>query len=149
MRLTKWAYALVFAGSREGRAAEIVGWSNALTSLAIGVGLAAVAHAPWALAALSALVTFVLLRVGMASRKTAWVVALLGVTCVGATGGAVGWLLGHIVESWTYAPTALALVVSAAVVAPAGWAYARFLRRRADDVPDSLVDPVSLSPQSR
>jgi hypothetical protein len=148
MRLTKWAYAIVFAGSREGRAAEIVGWSNAVASLAIGVGLAALAHAPWALAALAAVVTFVLLRVGMASRKTAWVVALLGVTCVGGAAGALGWVLGHIVESWTYAPAVLALVASAAVVIPAGWAYARLLRRRADDVPDSLVDPVSLSPQS-
>lgn len=148
MGVLRWLHALVFASSREGRAAEIVGWSNGLASLALGIALAAWARAPWALAGLAALVLFVLLRLALAHRVTVWIAALAGVLTTAAVGGGVGWVLGHAIESWAFAPALAAASGALAVAGPTAWAFSRYLRRRAEDAPDSLVDPVSLAPPS-
>ena len=142
----------VFDESRGGRAAEIAAWSNGAT--AAGVALAVVVlgwdrlavHAAW-LGLVAGTLTLAVLRLALTHRLTVWVAALTGTLTVAAIAGALAWLFGHVVE--TAGAPSIAAVAGALLgaLAPA-WGYAHIARRRASDVRDSLVDPVS-APRSR
>ena len=142
----------VFDESRGGRAAEIAAWSNAAASVAIALAIIVAGwdrlaiHAAW-LGLGAGAITLVVLRLALTSRVTVWVAALAGTLTVAAIAGVLAWLFGHAVEI-AEAPS-IAAVAGAILgaLAPA-WGYAHIARRRARDVRDSLVDPVS-APRSR
>jgi hypothetical protein len=142
----------VFDESREGRAAEIAAWSNAAAAVSIALAIIVAGwdrlavHATW-LGLVAGAITLVLLRLALTTRLTVWVAALAGTLTVAAIAGVLAWLFGHVVE--VAAAPSIAAVAGALLgaLAPA-WAYADIARRRASDVRDSLVDPVS-APRSR
>jgi hypothetical protein len=147
VRFFRALHHVIFHASRQGRCAEIAGWSNALASLGIGAGLFAL-YRSVGLAVGATLVIFVLLRAALANRSTIWVAASFGTLAVSATAGGLSWLFAHVLESLPTAPPIAAILgaVGAAIV-PA-WAYGRLAQRRAENVRDSLFDPVSV-PSSR
>jgi hypothetical protein len=142
----------VFDESRGGRAAEVAAWSNAAAAVAIALAIIVAGwdrlavHAAW-LALVAGASTLVLLRLALTSRLTVWIAALAGTLTVAAIAGVVAWAFGHVVEN-AEAPS-IAAVTGALLgaLAPA-WGYAHIARRRASDVRDSLVEPVS-APRSR
>jgi hypothetical protein len=142
----------VFDESREGRAAEVAAWSNAAAAVAIALAIMVAGwerlavHAAWVGLGAGA-ITLVLLRLALTSRLTVWIAAGTGTLTVAALAGVVAWLFGHVVE--VAAAPSIAAVAGALLgaLAPA-WGYAHIARRRASDVRDSLVDPVS-APRSR
>lgn len=138
------AHALVFAASRDGRAFEIVVWSNALASAALAAGTQHLCHA-WPLTVTVGLVGFVLLRVALVHPVTIWLAASLGSLGVAATAGTLAWLFGHVVERPAAPAIAAVLVAVGSSTVPA-WAYARLAERRvnAERPRDSLLDPVSV-----
>jgi hypothetical protein len=133
----------VFYESREGRAAEIAAWSNALVGIAAGVAAWASLRS-WGIAFGVALVAFVLLRVALAHRVTVWIAAVFGTVVVGASGGALTWLFAHVIEVPAAPPIAAAIAALVTGALP-GWAYLQLARHRANDIPDSLVAPVPSS----
>lgn len=142
----------MFHASREGRAAEIAIWSNAASALAVAGAVVALtwaslpAHALW-IGMGAGVAAFVGLRVSLAYRVTVWIAAAFGTLTIGALGGALAWLFGHVLESPS-APSILAVFGALlAAVAPA-WSYSRLARQRAQHVRDSLFEPIS-APQSR
>jgi hypothetical protein len=142
--LHRFFKSVLFHASRHGRAAEVVGWSNALAALGIGVGVVALGAAlPFGVVA--AVIAFTLLRVALAHRVTLCLAACMGTLSVAASGGALAWLFAHAIESWPSAPW-LGLVVGAiaAGVVPA-WAYHELAVLRANGIPDSLVQPAPSS----
>jgi hypothetical protein len=125
--------------SRDGRAAEIAGWSNALAALGAGGG-AWYGTGSWIAALAVSVVLFSCLRIALAHRVTVWIACAVGTIVVGATAGALAWTFGHIAEH-PLAPALAAMIVGlCSTIAPA-WAYTHIARQRANDVPDSLVDP--------
>lgn len=137
----------VFHASREGRAAEIAAWSNAAAAVGAGAGAFALSRS-WPAALATALAMFVPLRVALAHRVTVWVAALLGTLAVAATSGGLAWVFAHVLEAPSAPPIAAVLGALAGALAPA-WAYGRLAQRRLDEVPDSLLEPVSLPPSHR
>jgi hypothetical protein len=143
---------VVFAESREGRAAEIAAWSNGASALAVAAATAGFGwsrfgvHATW-LGLGAGIVTLLVLRLALAHRFTVWFAAAIGTLTVAALGGSIAWLFGHVVETPAAPSFAAVLGALAAAAAPA-WSYARLARRRASSVRDSLLDPVSV-PSSR
>jgi hypothetical protein len=136
----------VFHASREGRAAEIVGWSNLVASVGLGVGAFVRTHAWLAFVVVTA-GTLVLLRLALTHRVTVPVAGLVGTVAVAATGGGLCWVLAHVIESIPSAPMiAAALGALASAVLPV-WGYRRIAHLR-EHTRDSLVDPVSV-PSSR
>lgn len=145
-RTLRYLHHTVFDESREGRAYEIVAWSKAFAGFGLGAGAFVLTRSH--LAALCALLaTLVLLRAALTSRRTLWIAASLGTASVAACGGALTWLFGHVIEvpAVPFIAGVLGATTSAAVPA---WAYARLARRRAESVPDSLLEPLSV-PVSR
>ena len=142
----------IFDASGGGRATEIASWANAASALTVGAGVAVLlwsqlgANALWAgFAALA--VVFVGLRVSLAHRVTVWIAAAFGTVTVGALGGSLAWLFGHVVE--TPAAPSVAAVVGAVIAALApAWSYTHIARLRSERVRDSLLSPLS-APQSR
>jgi hypothetical protein len=142
----------VFDESRAGRAAEVAAWANAASAVGVGVGVAALTwgrlsgNAVW-IGVVVAVVTFAGLRLSLAHRITMWISAVVGTLSVAAIGGTIAWVFGHVIESGAAPSIAgvLGAVVSASLPA---WSYAHIARRRANDVPDSLLEPVSV-PHSR
>lgn len=142
----------VFDESRGGRAAEIAAWSNGASAVAIAAAVTALGwerlpvHAAW-VGLLSGALALVVLRFSLTHRLTVWFAAAVGTLTVAAVGGALAWLFAHVVE--IAAAPSIAAVGGAllAALAPA-WSYASIARRRAEDVRDSLVEPVS-APRSR
>lgn len=138
---------VVFDESREGRAAEIAAWSNGLSSLLVGGAVTAFGwsklpvHSAWFGLAAAAL-TLLLLRLALTHRYTVWVAALVGTLTIAALGGAVAWLFGHVIEAPAASWVAAVVGALAASLAPA-WSYRHLARRRAHDVRDSLMSPVS------
>lgn len=133
--------------SRAGRAAEIAGWSNALTAVLAGAG-ALYATRGVALSATVLVATFVALRVALAHRWTVWVAAALGTVAVGTAFGALAWLFAQLLETPSAPTTAAILCAVGSAVLPAS-AYARVARLRADEAPDSLVRKPSTPPSFR
>ena len=76
-----------------------------------------------------------------------WIAAGFGTLTIAALGGALAWLFGHAVESPAAPSIAAVLGALFASLGPA-WSYAHLARRRAEDVRDSLLAPVSV-PHSR
>ena len=154
-RATRAVHHAVFHASREGRAAEIAAWANAASSVAVGAGVAVVVWSQLALLPASAawiglvagVVAFVGLRLALAHRLTVWIAAGFGTLTLAALGGSLAWLFGHVVESPAAPSIAAVLGALVAALAPA-WSYAHLARRRAEDVRDSLIAPVSV-PRSR
>ena len=142
--MLRFVHHLVFDASRAGRSAEIAAWSNGLAALGLGGGAYALTRS-WPGALGVAVLVFVLLRGALAHRHTVWVPATLGTLAVGAVGGALAWLFGHVVEVPSAPSIAAVLGAVLSALAPA-WAYANFAQRRARDIRDSLVDPVSVPP---
>jgi hypothetical protein len=142
----------VLVESRHGRAAEIAGWSNAASAVAVALLGAAVAwsamgaNAAWLGLGLGAL-TIMLLRVALTHRVTVWVAAVLGTVTVAALGGSLAWLFAHVIEIPALPPVFAVLGGLVAALAPAA-SYAQLARRRAESVRDSLIDPISV-PYSR
>jgi hypothetical protein len=143
---------VVLDQSREGRAAEIVAWSNGLGAVAVAGAVTVFGwsrfsvHSAWIGLAAGAL-ALVVLRLALTHRSTVWLAAAVGTTTIAALGGSLAWLFGHVVEVPAVPLIAAALGALLAALAPA-WSYAHFARRRASDVRDSLVEPVSV-PSSR
>ncbi len=104
------------------------------------------ANALWAgFAAL--VVVFVGLRISLAHRVTVWIAAAFGTLTIGALGGSLAWLFGHVVEA-PAAPSVAAVVGGVfAALAPA-WSYTHIARLRSEHVRDSLLSPLS-APRSR
>jgi hypothetical protein len=142
----------VFDESRGGRAAEIAAWSNAAAAVAVALAIIVAGwdrlavHAAW-LGLGAGAITLLVLRLALTNRLTVWIAALAGTLTVAAIAGVLAWLFGHVVEI-AQAPS-IAAVAGALLgaLAPA-WGYGHIARRRASDVRDSLVDPVS-APRSR
>jgi len=142
----------VFHASREGRAAEVVGWANAVAAVAIAGGLMVVGWERWGTGAawvglVMGVFAFALLRLSLAHRVTVWGAAVLGTGTSAAGAGSLAWVFGHAIEH-PAAPPVAAGVAALVVGLPAAIAYARIARRRSDDVPDSLLEPVSLNRRS-
>jgi hypothetical protein len=133
----------VFYESREGRAAEIAAWSNALVGLAAGVALW-LELGSWVLAFGAAALVFLVLRVALAHRVTVWIAAVVGTLVVATAGAALAWVFAHVIEIPS-APPIAAVLAGLALGALPGWAYVQLARSRANDVPDSLVTPVPSS----
>lgn len=138
--------------SREGRAAEIVAWSNGLSAVAVAAVVTVsgwsrfFVHSAWIGLAAGALV-LLLLRLALTHRSTVWVAATVGTLTIAALGGSLAWLFGHVIKVSAAPSVAAVAGALASALAPA-WSYAHFARRRASNVRDSLVDPVSV-PSSR
>jgi hypothetical protein len=142
MRLLRTAHHLVFDASRQGRPFEIAAWSNAVASLGLGAGTYALTRS--SSAAVGAFVlAFVLLRMALAYPQTVCVAASLGTLSVGTVGGALSWLFAHVIEAPSAPSIAGVAGALLSAIAPA-WAYANLAQRRAQDIPDSLVEPVSV-----
>ena len=136
----------MFDASREGRCSEIAAWSSALASLALAAGAWWFARS-WQIALGVFVLGLASLRVALAHRLTVWIAASLGTLAVGAVGGGLSWLFAHVVDDPTIPSIAAVAGALVSSLAPA-WAYASVAQRRAQDVPDSLFDPVSV-PRSR
>lgn len=102
------------------------------------------ADALW-LGAGAAAFAFTLLRVSLVNRVSVWIAAALGTLTVGALGGSLAWVFAHVIET-PWAPALAAIVGAIVAAAPPAWSYARLARRRQEDVPDSLIEPVSVPP---
>jgi hypothetical protein len=143
----------VFDESRAGRAAEVAAWSNAASALAVAAGTGALlwshvgVHAIWVGLGVSAL-TFAGLRLSLAHRLTVWIAAVIGTLTIASFGGSLAWLFAHVIETPSAPSIAGVLGADVAALLPA-WAYSHLARRRANDVRDSLLDPVSVPPHSR
>jgi hypothetical protein len=136
----------MFHASREGRLAEIAAWSNAAAALALG-GLAFYELRSWSIALVAMVLSFVLLRVALAHRLTVWIAASFGTLAVGAAGGTLAWVFAHVVEVPSL-PSIAAVFGAIFAACPPAWSYARLAKHRADAIPDSLIEPVSV-PSSR
>ena len=113
---------------------------------AIGLGGAAYALTrSWPGAIGAVVLVFVLLRGALAHRNTVFIPASLGTLAVAAVGGGLAWLFGHVIEVPSAPSIAAVLGAVLSALAPA-WAYATLAQRRARDIRDSLVDPVSVPP---
>jgi hypothetical protein len=133
--------------SRDGRAAEVAGWSNALAAIAMG-GAVVWQHGTWAAAGATILVAFLALRLALTNRVTVWLAAAVGTLTVGGATGALAWLFGHVAElAWV--PPIAGLVVGVAAAALPAWAYTQIARQRLADVPDSLLEPTRPSRPSQ
>ncbi len=142
--LTRIFRSVVFHASRHGRAAEVVGWSNAVAALGLGAGAVALG-APILGGVVAAVIAFALLRFALAHRVTLCLAACMGTLAVAASGGALAWLFAHAIESWPSAPwVGLVAGAIAAGVVPA-WAYHELAVLRANGIPDSLVQPAPSS----
>jgi hypothetical protein len=128
---------IVLERSSQGRAAEIVGWSNAAAAGAGGIAIGYRTGTP-----LGGLVAFAVafagLRLMLAHRKTVGFAALLGTSAVAGAAGSVTWLFAHVVDRAGFAD---ALGIMGALVggAVSAWAYADLAGKRHAKVPDSLV----------
>jgi hypothetical protein len=87
-------------------------------------------------------VTMIVLRLALAHRYTVWLAATLGTLTIGALGGLLAWLFAHALEMPSAPSIAGAIGAVLAALAPA-WSYAHLAGRRAENVRDSLVDPIS------
>ncbi len=125
--------------SREGRAAEIAGWSNALAAMAIG-GAVVWQHGTWAAAGVTVLASFLALRLALTNRVTVWLAAAVGALAVGGAAGALAWVFGHVAEL-PWVPPFAGLVAFVAAAAMPAWAYTLIARQRLGGVPDSLLEP--------
>ncbi len=137
---------VVFHASREGRASEIAAWSNALVSVALGGGAFVWTHS-WPFTVCVPILVFVLLRAALTHRVTLWIAGVLGTCSVAAAAGGLAWLFGHVIEIPSVPLIAAVVVAIGSATVPA-WAYRRLAQRRAENVRDSLIDPVSI-PSSR
>ena len=142
----------VFQASRKGRAGEIAGWANGASALAVAAGVTALGwpqlsmHAAWIGLAVG-VISFGGLRLALAHRVTVWIAATLGTVTVAALGGGLAWLFAHVVERPAVPSIAAVVGALGAAIAPA-WSYAHLAKRRKENVPDSLISPVSV-PHSR
>lgn len=140
----------VFHESRQGRAVEIAGWSNAASALGVAAAVTYFGwsrlpvHAAW-IGLVAGAVTLVVLRLALAHRLTVWVAAAMGTLSVAAFGGGLAWLFAHVLEVPSAPSIGAVLGAVLAALAPA-WSYAHLAGRRAANVRDSLVDPVSARP---
>jgi hypothetical protein len=132
--------------SREGRAAEIAGWSNFVAAFVVGAG-AFYAERSFAFAFAALVAALVALRLALANRVTVWLAAAVGSLSVATACGALAWTFAHVLEMPAAPPIAGALGALVGGAIPAT-AYLRIARRRADDVPDSLLHAPSLIPPS-
>jgi hypothetical protein len=146
MRVARKLHHIVFHASREGRASEIAAWSNALASIGLGIGSFVLTHSS-PLATCAPIILFVLLRAALTNRVTIWIAGVTGTVAVAAVGGGLAWLFGHVIEIPSVPLIAAAIVALGSASIPV-WAYRRLAQRRADDVRDSLIDPISV-PSSR
>ena len=142
----------IFDESRQGRAAEIAGWSNAASAVVIAAGVGAFTwsrlglHAVWVGLAVGA-ITLALLRLALAHRTTVWIASTLGTLTLATLGGSLAWLFAHVLEIPSAPSIAAILGALGAALAPA-WSYAQLARRRAEHIRDSLIEPISV-PRSR
>jgi len=136
----------IFHASREGRSAEIAFWSNTVAAVGLGGG-AFYLERSWLLAAGVAVAAFVLLRIALAHRVTVWIAASFGTLAVSAAGGGLAWLFAHVIESPS-APAIAAILGAVATATVPAWAYGNLAQRRAEAIPDSLFEPISV-PSSR
>ncbi len=138
-------HAFVFE-SRHGRAAEIVGWSNALAALVVGAAVYRGLELTLLLALGATVLAFVLLRLALAHRLTLGLAALAGTLSVAAVSGLFAWTLGHAIESYAWAPHVLGIASALGGALAPAWAYASVAAHRRQQVPDSLISPVSGPP---
>lgn len=140
-RFLRAVHHAVFHESRQGRAAEIVAWSNAAAALGAGAQ-AFVLGASIAVSGALAVLAFVLLRLALLHRVTVWIAAAFGTIAVAGAAGGLAWLFAHVVENPAAPPIAAAAAGVLTAIVPTR-AYVQFARSRANDERDSLVEPVS------
>ena len=147
-RILRALRSAILVESRQGRAAEIAGWSNAASAVAVAAGAVALAwsrlgsHALW-LGLPTGAVALFLLRLALTHRMTVWIAAVLGTLTIAVLGGLLSWVFAHALEMPTVPPIAAAVGALLASLAPA-WSYGQLVQRRAESVRDSLIDPVSV-----
>lgn len=150
--VTRRLHHLIFDQSRAGRAYEVAAWANGASALAIALGVGwllwprVAENAIW-IALVAAVVAFVGLRLSLAHRMTVWIAATTGTLTIASLGAALAWVFGHVIET-PAAPSVAAAIGALAAAALPAWSYAHLAARRARDVRDSLIDPVSV-PASR
>ena len=132
----------IFHESTEGRAAEVVAWSNAAAALGFG-GQAFLLGMSLAASVAIAVLAFILLRMALLHRVTIWIAAAFGTVAIAGAAGGVAWLFAHVSEIPAAPPIAAAAAGVLAAILPTR-AYGKLARSRAAEIPDSLVDPVSL-----
>jgi hypothetical protein len=135
---------IVFESSSHGRAAEIVGWSNAAAAAIGAIAIGFRMRAPWA-GVLAFAVGFLGLRLLLAHRKTVAFAAMFGTLAIGGAAGALTWLFAHVVDRAGFAD-ALAVVGALVGGAVSSWAYAEVASKRHANIRDSLI--VSTVPSS-
>lgn len=136
----------IFHESRQGRAAEVIAWSNGAAALGAGAQTLLLG-APLAASAGVAVMAFILLRLALVHRTTVWIAAAFGTVAVAGAAGALAWLFAHVVENPAAPPIAAAAAGVLAAIVPTR-AYVQLARCRSASVRDSLLDPVSV-PSSR
>lgn len=119
---------LVFVESDDPWSAEVIGYTHGAIGVVAGLALWFGVGLKGGWAALGGVAAFVLLRLLLASRYTAWLAALLGTAFVAGVCGALGWVGGQIVEV-SGAPLALAIAGGLAGAALPLYAYVRYVRR--------------------
>jgi hypothetical protein len=124
----------------------VAAWSNAAAAVGVGAGCFWLFRS-WILALVACIVTFAGLRLALAHRVTVWFAASFGTLAVAAVGGGFAWLFAHLLEAPQLPSIAAVFGAVLSATVPA-WSYARLALRRAEHVPDSLIDPVSV-PSSR
>lgn len=139
--------------SREGRAAEVIAWSNGATALGVGglVGWLTWSHGVTLSLGLglgAAAVAFCALRLSLANRYTMWIAAALGTFSMAAIGGTLAWVFSHLFESIAALPAIAAVAGGFLAALAPGWSYAQLARHRLENVRDSLIHPISI-PHSR
>lgn len=143
-RLLRAVHHAIFHESREGRAAEIVAWSNAAAALGAGAQAFVLDCSPAASLAIAVL-AFLLLRVALLHRVTVWIAAAFGTVAIAGAAGGIAWLFAHVIEHPAAPPIAAGAAGVLAAIVPT-CAYVRLAKRRAENVPDSLIEPVSARP---
>lgn len=153
MTFLRRARHVLFDASRAGRASEIAAWANAVSAITLGAGAAALSwgklpiHGAW-IGGFVAVASFALLRLSLAHRTTVWIAAGFGTLTVATLGGALSWLFAHVIDLPAL-PSVAAVLGALVTAAVPAWGYAQLARNRREGMPDSLVDPVSLTSSDR
>lgn len=139
---------LVFTESDDPWAAEVIGYTHGGVGVAAAVGMYFGLHVSAAASIGAGAALFVLLRVLLSSRYTAWVAGLIGASFALGVGAALGWAFGQVVEI-AGAPIAGAVSLGLACAALPAYAYVRYvlrcLLRTNPDARESSLPPVPSS----
>lgn len=132
---------LVFTESDDPWAAEVIGYTQGGVAVAAAVGLHFGLHASAVASIGAGGALFLVLRLLLASRFTAWIAGLVGTSFALGVGAALGWAFGQVLEV-AGAPLAGAACLGVACAGLPAYAYVRYVLRSvvrpSGDAPDSM-----------